>query len=514
MSDDAANERCSEILFVDLEGSLLKSDLLWEGLFALIKNRPWYTLVIPFWALAGRSGLKARLAARISLDASELPYNSELVEIIRAERAVAARIVLTSTCAQDWAKDVSAHLGLFDDVVVTISDLKHEGRSTLRAIRAYCKIHDCDRFSYVGDSKSDLPIWTESETIYVVNPTAGLTRRMHALNRPIRQIGVDRRPFLEAARAMRPRQWVKNLLVFVPLVASMQIFDANRFALSFAAFGSFCCCASAIYIINDLVDLAADRAHPDKRSRPFASGNLALVWGPWMSAAMLFASGLISWIALPPRFLFVLVIYVVITLAYSFGLKSRLMVDVIVLANLYGMRLLAGNVATGIPISEWLLSFSLFFFLSLAFVKRYIELDRSNGPTRPEKIKGRGYRPSDLSVVENFGQCSGYIAMLILALYIKSAEVQEVYRRPDLLWAVCTVLIYWISRVWFLAKRGELSGDPVDFATSDTHSLVSTIVVAAIILCAAFLPGKDVRTTATSATSHVAPHPREIENSR
>jgi 4-hydroxybenzoate polyprenyltransferase len=241
-------------------------------------------------------------------------------------------------------------------------------------------------------------------------------------------------------------------------------------------------------VVNDLLDLAADRDHPEKRRRPFASGQLPLAWGPPMAGTLVVISLLIAWLTLPWSFLVVLATYTTATLAYSFLVKSRLMADVLLLASLYTLRILAGSQATGIQMTEWILGFSLFFFLSLAFVKRYVELDRSESLAPKEKLKGRGYRRSDLSLVENLGVCSGYLSLVIFALYIKSPEVQALYHHPDFLWGVCMILIYWISRLWFLAKRRELWGDPVLFAVQDPHSLVLGVLTAILIFAGALLP--------------------------
>jgi len=488
MSDRLKTERSNGLLFVDLDGSLVTTDLLWESVFQLIKRRPGSILMLSVWAFKGRAQLKARVAERIAPETAELPYNQELIDIVRAKRAEGVRVVLATASAREWAEAVASHLGYFDDVLATSGDRNLKGWSKLEAIRSYCEQHGYGRYAYVGDSKSDLPIWREAEAVYVVNPTESLSRRVRALDRPIVQIGEPQHRLVKMVKALRPQQWVKNILVFLPLLTSMRIFDVSMFALALAAFIPFCCCSSAIYIINDLGDLAADRAHTQKRRRAFASGGLPLAWGPPMSAVLLALSLLIAWFTLPGTFLAVLLTYVVATLAYSFVVKTRLMADALLLAVLYCLRIIAGNFATGIPISEWLLAFSLFFFLSLALVKRFVELDRSGLSNPDAKLKGRGYRPPDVELVETFGACSGYLSVLVLALYIKSAEVRLVYNHPELLWGVCLILIYWISRIWFLARRGEMSDDPVVFALTDRHSRVLVFLVALIIFVGALAP--------------------------
>lgn len=489
MSNALLTERVDEVFCVDLDGSLVATDLLWESLFQLVKREPWHAWSLPFWAVQGRAVLKCRVAERITPAASRLPYNEGLLGIIRAKRAAGVPVVLATASARGWAEEVARHLGLFDHVIATGPGQNLKGRSKLGAIRTFCERNGCVRFDYAGDSPADWPIWREARAIYVVNPSHGLARRLSALDQPVIQVGCVRRPITEVLKALRPRQWVKNLLVFVPLLTSMTVFDATRVGQALAGFVAFCCCASAIYLINDLLDLAADRAHPEKRRRPFAAGTLPLAWGPPMAALLLSLALLIAWLALPALFLTILAAYVLATTAYSLVIKSRLMADVLLLAVLYAMRIVAGGWATEIPISEWLIGFSLFFFLSLAFVKRFVELKRSDVTDSKRNLPGRGYQPHDIGLVRTFGACSGYLSLLILALYIKSDEVQLVYEHPDWLWVVCLTLVYWISRMWFLAERGELRGDPVLFAVRDRHSLFLGVLTVVIVLAAALVPG-------------------------
>jgi 4-hydroxybenzoate polyprenyltransferase len=286
-------------------------------------------------------------------------------------------------------------------------------------------------------------------------------------------------------RALRPRQWVKNLLIFVPLVLAHRLGDTSAIIATVWAVLAFSACASCVYLLNDMLDLEADRAHPQKRFRPLAAGELPLSWARLLIPILITIACAISWVLLPPLFLAVLACYLVANVLYSTWLKRKPMIDVLVLANMYTLRLLAGGVATGTPVSEWLLAFSTFFFLSLAFTKRYSELIRLATEDQ-SKAKGRGYAVSDLSLIETMGPCSGYMSVLVLALYINSDAVKNLYLNSNLLWILCALLLYWISRLWFWAKRGELIEDPIVFATTDRTSLIVAAIGVATLAAAAW----------------------------
>ena len=330
----------------------------------------------------------------------------------------------------------------------------------------------------MGDTHADIPIWRAATAAYVVGADGLLARRIRGLGPAvaIHNLGKPRRSLQAAFKAMRPHQWAKNALIFVPVITGQKILDARAVTAALLAFVAFSFCASAIYLVNDLTDLAADREHAEKRRRPFASGRLPLAWGPPMVAVLLTVSFAIAGMALPLGFLAVMSLYLALTTLYTFVIKSHLMVDVLALAILYSLRILAGGAATDIVISEWLIVFSMFFFLSLAFAKRFIELDRTIQAGKTERLKGRGYLPGDIDLIQSFGTISGYLSALTLALYVRSNEVRLLYSRPELLWVIVLGLIYWISRIWFLAKRRELPGDPVVFALRDRHSLALGII--------------------------------------
>jgi 4-hydroxybenzoate polyprenyltransferase len=297
---------------------------------------------------------------------------------------------------------------------------------------------------------------------------------------PVR--GSQLRPLL---RALRPHQWVKNLLLFVPLVLAHRMSDSHALVATIWSAVAFSACASCVYLLNDMFDLEADRAHPKKRFRPLASGNLSLGLARILIPVLLVIAFGVSSIFLPPMFLAILVCYLAANALYCSWLKRKPMIDVLILSNMYTLRVLAGGVAADVPVSEWLLAFSTFFFLSLAFVKRYSELNRLATEQRSQAA-GRGYAVSDLSLIETMGPCSGYMSVLVLALYINSDQVKNLYLNSNLLWILCALLLYWISRLWFWAKRGELLEDPVIFAITDRNSLLVAAIGVVTLVAAAW----------------------------
>ncbi len=283
-------------------------------------------------------------------------------------------------------------------------------------------------------------------------------------------------------KAIRVHQWVKNLLLFVPLILAHKLSDADFLFKTVLGFFSFSFCASAFYIINDLLDLEADRSHPTKKERPFASGALQVSHGLVLVVGLLFASFLMM-IPISPKFSLSILTYCVLTLSYSIKIKKIPVLDIIVLASFYAIRMVAGGFAANIVVSPWLLAFSMFMFLSLASAKRYAEMllmRESNG----KDPKGRGYRLSDAEVISQLGVASGLVSILVLALYINGDEVRALYREPQLLWFVCPVVLYWVSRVWLLAHRGELNQDPIVFALSDRVSYLSGAICGFIVYLA------------------------------
>lgn len=476
-SETAVSSR--SILFVDLDGTLVATDLLAEATAALFATRSRSLLSIPGWLLAGRARLKQRLAECVTPNVARLPFRQDVLEFLTEQKRAGRRLVLATASDRRWAQAVADELGLFDHVLASDGVQNLKGSRKLEAIEAHCRERGADEFGYIGDSPADLPIWKAASEVYAVEPSSGTLQALGE-RRPLRVFGAPGSRWKAALHAIRPHQWVKNVLIFVPLVAGHQLGNAAAVIGALVAFVAFSLCASAVYVLNDVLDVEADRGHPVKRGRPFASGALPIAWSVPLIVGLLGVAAVLCAAFLPWTFAAVLGVYLVITTLYSLWFKRKLLVDVFVLAGLYTIRILAGGVASGIEVSEWLVAFSMFLFTSLAFAKRYAEL-LGLEPQSPGRIERRGYIASDLSLIESIGCASGYMAVLILALYIHSPEVKVLYSHPRILWLICPVIMYWISRIWFQAKRRVLKSDPVVFAVTDRQSWLAAGVTALLL---------------------------------
>lgn len=447
-----------------------------EGLFALATSfQLWRVLA----SLAeGRAGLKQRVAREIDLDPALLPYNESLIDYIRTERKTGRRIVLVTAADRRVADAVSQHLGAFDEV------LSSDGQTNLKGpakARALVERFGQGGFVYAGDSGADLDVWAAAGGAIPVGVSARVRAAMQQLGVQIEhEFPRDQAPLMALARAMRPHQWVKNLLVFVPVLTANALRDPATWAQAVLAFGAFCFTASSIYLINDLADLAADRQHPRKRHRPFASGAISLPIGAaWAAAMLLVGLGLSA----ASGILGVVILYALTSIAYSLKLKEVALLDVFILATLYTLRLFGGGSAVGHQVSLWLLAFSSFFFLGLAMMKRVEELlglARRAGATAAR----RGYTPDDAGVLQIFGCGAAFAATVVLALFVQSESVATRYADPALLWAVIPLMLFWQCRMWLSTIRGDMHDDPIVFAARDRVSWAIVALCAAALLVA------------------------------
>jgi len=468
------------VLVVDLDGTLIRSDMLYESFWSGFA-RDWRT---PLHALAGlaggRAALKARLASLTPPDPKTLPYVPEMLEQIRDWRAEGGRTALVTASDSRIAEAIGAHLGLFDEVHGSNGGINLKGATKAAFLR---ERFGPKGFVYAGDSPVDLAVWSEAAGAISVGAPPALRAKVESLHPGSRHLAPPRPELPAALRAMRPHQWAKNLLVFFPLVASHQ-FTGLGLAQGLAAFVAFSLVASSVYLLNDLLDLASDRAHPRKRNRPLASGALSLKNGMALIPLLLLA-GLAIALALTPLFLGVLALYYLVTIAYSLWLKRRAIIDICTLASLYTLRIVAGAAAMGISLSVWLLALSAFLFFALAAVKRQAELvDLANRGV--DEVAGRGYRRGDLPVVTQLATSSGFAAVLVLMLYINDPETAALYPRPMLLWGACLVLLYWVSRMVLVAQRGKMDDDPVVFAARDRVSQIVLVLTAALVVGASW----------------------------
>ncbi|SIT43588.1 UbiA prenyltransferase [Paraburkholderia piptadeniae] len=451
-------------LCVDLDGTLTRTDVLLEGFLVLLKQRPWAIFLCIAWMLRGKAYLKEQIAQRVTIDVGLLPYNTQLVDYLRDERSSGRPLYLCTASNQRFADQVASHFGMFEGVFASNGERNLLGRTKAKEL--------VDRFGdggfdYCGDALADVPVWRQARRAIVVGD-----RHIAAAARKVNDAIIffeNRRRFLPLVlKEMRVHQWVKNLLIFVPLLTAHRFTDVHSIVASLIAFASFSLCASSVYLVNDMLDLDADRRHERKRSRPFASGNLSLSFGIVLASVLLVGSaGLAAF--LPLQFAAVLVAYFATTVAYSFNLKRIALVDVFTLSCLYTVRVVAGGAATGIFLSYWLSLFCVPIFLSLAMVKRYVELD-SIRRTGKMKAAGRGYITQDMSILRSFGTASAYLAVLVLALYLNSPELKLLYRHPKALWVMFALTLFWVSRIWMIAFRGQMHDDPIVFAFKDKVS--------------------------------------------
>jgi 4-hydroxybenzoate polyprenyltransferase/phosphoserine phosphatase len=481
------------VLCVDLDGTLVKSDTLFDSALALARHRPAALLNVPAWLLQGKAALKRHLANTIQLDVAHLPYNRELLQYLEQQRATGRPLYLATAADADTANRVAAHLGLFTGVLASDGQLNLAGKNKLAAFQSRFG----DSFSYIGNALPDLPLLQHCQEPMVANPTPGLRAALRkARITPVRTFDERVSPLKAWLKAVRLHQWAKNVLIFLPLLLA-HAWTPGLIAGAAVAFLSFGLCASATYIVNDLLDLDTDRQHPRKRLRPFASGDLSALSGVAVVVVLLVASLALAMLVPlvittlspqlvllnPHQFLVWLGIYLVTTLAYSLRLKRAVLVDVIVLSGLYTIRILAGSAATGVVVSTWLASFSIFFFLSLAFVKRFAELEnlRERGGV---SVGGRGYHVADIEQLRSFGSASGYVSVAVITLYIWNLNAAQLYSHTNRLWLLIPVMLLWISRLWLQASRGQLDEDPVVYAITDRRSLLLGVLVLAIVLSA------------------------------
>ena len=466
-------------LCVDLDGTLVKSDTLVDSLLALLRTDPAMVFKLPGRLFRGKAAFKGFVTESVSLDAAHLPYNGKLLQYLRQEHDRGRAIYLATGADVRLARRVADHLGIFTDALGSDGATNLTGSNKLDGLRTRL---DSAAFDYIGNDTHDLPLLAQATEAMVANPSMRLRMKLRARGIRPTHAFLEREPaFKSVWKAVRPHQWAKNLLVFVPLLCSHAL-SAGKLLTALAAFCCFSLTASSAYIVNDLLDMEADRRHPRKRLRPFAAGDLSAVAGI-VIAAMFLAVGLVGAHLLPGRFFAWLLIYLATTLAYSLYLKRIALVDVLALSGLYILRLLAGGTVTHTPISHWLAGFSMFLFLSLAIAKRFAELENLRASNAVPR-NGRGYLVGDLDQLRSFGTASAYAAVVVFAIYISGPDVVKLYHQPRLLWLTVPLMILWLNRVWLLASRGEMDEDPVAFALTDSMSQVIGIVVVLVALLA------------------------------
>ena len=469
----------SQVIAVDLDGTLTLTDTLHESVLFLARNKPYLLLLLPFWLFQGIANLKQKVAEHSELDVTTLPYNLPLIHWLKEEKLRGKKIVLTTAANERIAKAVLNNFDLFNDFIA--SDSKTNLKSVCKR-NALEEKYGIEGYDYAGNSSDDLDVWAGASNAIVVNASDSVLSKASKIASVTQTFRSERAGIVLWLRALRVHQWLKNLLLFVPLLAAHQISNTNSLSALVLAFLSFSLCASSVYITNDLLDLESDRSHPRKRFRPFASSKLSILYGivavPLLIAGSFFIGATVS-----SDFLIVLLVYLFLTVTYSFGLKRLVLVDCLTLATLYTVRIIAGAAAVSVTLSFWLLAFSIFIFFSLALVKRYAEL-----LVRLRECKnsahGRGYLVSDVPLLQALGVSSGYISTLIIALYLRSENVMSLYAQPLVIWLLIPILLFWVSWVWLKSSRGEMHDDPIVFAAKDKTSLFVLAITAVVFIYA------------------------------
>ena len=459
-------------LCVDLDGTLLATDCLWESLVHGLKRNPFILFLLPFWLIGGKAQFKNKLAQYDGFDVDSLPENPRFLNWLAGQVEAGRDLYLVSASDQKLVTAVAETFGIFKEAIGSSGGVNLRGKN--KAAYLVQRFGE-GGFDYAGDDFPDLKIWEKSKTRIVVNPSGRLLAKVPSENRVVI---TENRPSVPVAfvKAMRPHQWMKNLLIFVPLVTAHLWNDPTAWIATVFAFFSFSLCASAVYFINDLTDLSADRVHSSKLYRPFASGNLHLKYGFAGFLVLLLFSLLIMILANPAE-VPILGLYFAATCLYSFWVKQIAGVDIVFLAGLYTIRMQLGASVVNVVISEWLLAFSMFFFLSLALVKRFSELYNIREEVR-HKVAGRGYLASDLNLLAMLGSSSGYLSVLVLALYVSSEHIADLYRHPQWIWLICPIVLIWLTRLWLVTHRGKMDEDPILFAIKDPFSFATLLVMA------------------------------------
>ena len=457
-------------LVVDLDGTLCRSDTLWECFFLAWRMHWWLPVVAGFWLLGGRTRLKAKLA-NVALPApGSLPWNAAVISLLRSAQRDGRRRVLATAAHERVAHVCAAELNLFDEVLASTDSINLKGTAKAeRLVAAY----GAGGFDYVGDSRADLPVWSVAADKYYVSdviPAGG------------RRLGEAKSEsgFSAWARLLRVRHWVKNVLVFVAPVAAHAWANAAGWQAVALTFFAFCAVCSGVYVLNDLFDLASDRAHPSKRNRPLAAGMLPLSTAFAASLLLLTTGIALAWIA-GPWVVAVILVYVAVNAIYTARLKRMPVFDVFCLAGMYTLRIVAGAAAVQVPLSTWLVAFSVFAFLSLALLKRAADIARLQAD---DVLPGRGYSGRDGAFVNSFGVSAAIASALVLALYVASDQVASMYAEPLWLWGMAVVVLFWLARMWRMAMNGTMDDDPVLFATRDAVSWGCAAVTAACVLLA------------------------------
>jgi 4-hydroxybenzoate polyprenyltransferase len=457
---------------VDLDGTLIKTDALVEGLVTIVSSRSGIAHLSSL-VTSNRATLKRRVAEIAGCTPDLLPYNMEIISYLKKKHQEGHRLVLATAADARVAHAVADHLRLFDEVICSdgIRNLKGDEKAAALIERFGQK-----GFDYVGNDLSDLPIWSAAASVVTVNASRRVMHEVRQLGLPTTTFETQPTLISAAVRAMRPHQWSKNVLVFVPMIMAHAVSEASAWIGALGLFLSLSATASALYIVNDLLDLSSDRRHPRKRMRPLASGALPIPIAVWLAVVLVSLGIGLGWLS---GTIVILLTYAVASLSYSLVLKRFPLIDVFVLAGLYTLRVLGGGVASGHRATLWLLAFAGFTFLSLALVKRAGELLSIERSHDRRSNARRGYQPGDVEIIQMFGCASAFSSGVVLALFVGSSSAFQQYRAPEVLWLIVPIIILWHCRLWLATVRGNMHDDPIVYTFRDW---VSWIVGATVLL--------------------------------
>jgi len=485
VTNDSRQTAACRPLVVDLDGTLIYTDTLHESAIALLREKPFHTLLIPAWLMDGKAALKARLSSLTGFYPATLPYNHVLIEWLKEKKKQGRELVLCTATNEKLAQAVARHLDLFDTVLSTSDGKNLAGKHKAELL---AQKYGHGGFDYVGNSAADIEVWSVARNGIVVNASQAVIRQAKSVCNVEKVIGGNGATIKTWVKVFRLHQWVKNLLLFMPLLAAHQFANTQSLSLLALAFLSFSLCASSVYIANDLLDLESDRRHPRKKSRPFAAGSVAVWKGVVLASVLAIASiGIATTVGM--MFLAWLLVYLALTCAYSLWLKRLVLIDCLTLASLYTLRIMAGAVAVTVELSFWLLAFSIFIFLSLAFVKRYAELKLHESDSKA-RTHGRSYYTTDLPLVQMLGITAGNASVLLLALYLHSESVRQHYSSPEFLWAAVPLMLFWVSWIWIQAHRGQMHDDPIVFASRDLSSMIVGALLVLIFVAASLVSAR------------------------
>lgn len=466
-------------LFVDLDGTLIFSDLLVESSLKFLKQTPFGFIYLLIWLFKGKAYLKSQLASHVDLEIESLPYNEDFIAFLRDENRQGRRIYLATASIAKYADQIAEHLAIFDGVIATSASSNLKGIAKLEKCREISP-----DFAYAGNETIDFTIFEHAKQSYLVNPTAKALARTKVT--PVDRVWlVEKNPLKVVLKGLRVHQWLKNLLIFVPLLVSGLFTDIQAIGYSILGFLLFSLLASATYVLNDLSDLEADRVHPRKKNRPIPSGIWPLHNAIFMAVGLFFLVVISSILLTPLNFQVAMLAYLLLTLAYTFYFKDYVIADVISLASLFTIRIIAGTMILNVELSFWLLAFSMFTFFSLALVKRCAELKLLSQMNKT-KSSGRDYYVDDYNLMQSFGVTSAFISLLIMSFYVQASLHDGFYQTPILLWATLPAFAYWLCRMWLKTNRGEMHDDPIVFSIKDKGSIITIAFIILITLAAKF----------------------------